>query len=60
MGELSPDADRDVLADMLIGRVYHRLLISQNPPTPEFPDKLAVLTLGPHLLTPAAAPAASV
>ncbi len=30
-GELSPDTDRPVLADLLVGPLYHRALVSGEP-----------------------------
>jgi hypothetical protein len=48
-GELSPDVDRNVLVDVLLGPVYHRSLITGQPLDPAFPAEIVAIALGPHL-----------
>ena len=48
-GELSPDVDRNVLVDVLLGPVYHRTLITGQTLDPAFPTEIVAIALGPHL-----------
>ncbi len=45
-GELPPDTDIDVLADVLWGTIFHRLLVSHMPIDRSFIEKLLDLVLG--------------
>ncbi len=49
-GELAPDADRDVLVNLLLGPIYHRALITGERMGDGFPERVAALALGPQLL----------
>jgi AcrR family transcriptional regulator len=40
-GELPADADIDLMGAMIVGPIFHRLLVSQEPLTDAFADKLA-------------------
>jgi EmrB/QacA subfamily drug resistance transporter len=44
-GELGPDTDAAVLVDTLVGPLYHRLLITGEPLTPEVADEVVDLVL---------------
>jgi EmrB/QacA subfamily drug resistance transporter len=48
-GELSPDVDRGVLVNVLLGPVYHRALITGQALEPGFPSEVVAIALGPHL-----------
>jgi hypothetical protein len=45
-GELPPGTDIDVLADVLWGPIFHRLLVSHMPIDRSFIEKLLDLVLG--------------
>jgi hypothetical protein len=45
-GEISRDADLEVLADALWGPIFHRLLVNRMPIDRGFVDKLLDLVLG--------------
>jgi hypothetical protein len=49
-GELSPDPDRAVLVNLLLGPIYHRVLMTGEPLGSGFPEQVAALALGPHLI----------
>ena len=49
-GELPPGADPDLLADLLAGPLFHRLLVTGEPITPELADELVDLVVEPQLL----------
>jgi Tetracyclin repressor-like, C-terminal domain len=49
-GELRPDADSDLLADLLVGPLFHRLLVTGEPIIPDLADELVDLVLEPQLL----------
>jgi EmrB/QacA subfamily drug resistance transporter len=51
-GELSPDVDRNVLVDVLLGPVYHRALITGQALEPGFPGEVVSIALGPHVRSP--------
>ncbi|BCJ39081.1 TetR family transcriptional regulator [Actinocatenispora thailandica] len=42
-GQLAPGADPDAVLDMLYGALYYRLLISGDPLTADYPDRLVAL-----------------
>ncbi|MFB9964135.1 TetR/AcrR family transcriptional regulator [Sinosporangium siamense] len=44
-GQLSPDADLDLMAEMLYGPLYQRWLLRSGPLTPEFADGLVEAVL---------------
>jgi hypothetical protein len=49
-GELSPAPDRAVLVNLLLGPIYHRVLMTGETLGGGFPEQVAALALGPHLI----------
>jgi hypothetical protein len=47
-GELPADTDRAVLADMLVGTMYHRALVSGEPVDHDFAHRLVEAVMHTH------------
>lgn len=57
-GELAPDADLDVMADMISGAIWYRLLIAKRPLDAQFARALTEMVLHMAVESPARTPAA--